>query len=154
MQLRWKEYLLENNAKSTKFWEIVALTRLGGEFWACDVIAHRTYYQTTSSRRYPNRLFYIPEFIRRKDCFSIVKEKWYYNNKKTSFSARLNVKTYVSFSSPNLKERVVGISRQDSPVLKMECTRYSRMMGPTCSGSIAIWRHLAVDGPCVTQPTI
>ena len=33
-QSRWKEYPRENNTR--------AQTRLGGEFWACDVIAHKT----------------------------------------------------------------------------------------------------------------
>ena len=43
-QSRWKEYPRENNTRTTKVWENVVQTRLGGEFWACDVITHKTYY--------------------------------------------------------------------------------------------------------------
>ena len=32
--------------RATKVWENVTQTRLGGEFWACDVIAHKTYYES------------------------------------------------------------------------------------------------------------
>ena len=42
-QWRWKECPRENNTKATKVWESVAQTRLGGEFWDCDLIAHKTY---------------------------------------------------------------------------------------------------------------
>ena len=42
-QSRWKEYPRENNTRATKVWANVAQTRLGSEFWACDVIAHKTY---------------------------------------------------------------------------------------------------------------
>ena len=50
-----------------------------------------------------------------------------------------------------LKERAVKTLRQDYRMLKMECTKCSRMEGSTCSLSIVIWRHLAGDGLCVTQ---
>ena len=43
-QSRWKEYPHENNKNATKVWENVAQTRIGGEFWACDAIAHKTYW--------------------------------------------------------------------------------------------------------------
>ena len=39
----WKEYPRENITKKTKVWENVTKTRLGGAFWACYVIAHKTY---------------------------------------------------------------------------------------------------------------
>ena len=39
----WKGYSRENITKATKGWENVAQTRLGGEFRACYVIAHKTY---------------------------------------------------------------------------------------------------------------
>ena len=42
-QSRWKEYPHENNTRTTKVWENVVQTRLGGEFWAFDVITHKTY---------------------------------------------------------------------------------------------------------------
>ena len=41
-QSRWKEYPRENNTRATKVWVNVAQTRLSGEFWACDVSAHKT----------------------------------------------------------------------------------------------------------------
>ena len=47
-QSRWKEYPRENNTRTTKVWENVVQTRLGGEFWACDVITHKTYFVTWS----------------------------------------------------------------------------------------------------------
>ena len=34
--------------RATKVWANVAQTRLGGEFWACDVIVHKTCYHRTS----------------------------------------------------------------------------------------------------------
>jgi len=43
-QSRWQEYPRENNTRTTKVWENVVQTRLGGEFWACDVITHKTYW--------------------------------------------------------------------------------------------------------------
>ena len=40
--------------KATKVWENVTETRLGGEFWACDVIAHKTHFDT--DRKYTVQL--------------------------------------------------------------------------------------------------
>ena len=48
-QSRWKEYPRENNTWAAKVWENVAQTRLGGEFWACDVIALKTVYNWENS---------------------------------------------------------------------------------------------------------
>jgi len=42
-QQRWKEYSRENNTKVPEVWENFSQARLGGEFWACDVIMHKTY---------------------------------------------------------------------------------------------------------------
>ena len=42
-QSGWKEYPRENNTRARKVWEHAAQTRLGGEFWACDVVEHKTY---------------------------------------------------------------------------------------------------------------
>ena len=59
-QSRWKKkYPRENNTRATKVWANNAQTRLGGEFWTCDVIAHKTYcrapqivYKTRATRAF------------------------------------------------------------------------------------------------------
>ena len=58
-QSRWKEYPRENTMRATKVWANDAQTRLGGEFWTCDVIAHKTYcrapqivYKTRATRAF------------------------------------------------------------------------------------------------------